>query len=122
MEHASIVAFAHEYARLNATVYANALPPFPGVELVDRTDVFSMTRTLGVGATRRLQPFLLSIHVREPLLTEAIRHEVAHAAALLFDEDEGHGPAWQAHAARVGASGLATLDEGHELRRSWVRP
>jgi len=108
--------FRAEYDRLNRVVYDGALPPFPGVELTPRTDVFSMTRTWNVGAWRRLQPFLLSVHVRGGLLLEAIRHEVAHAAALLFDDDEGHGPAWQRHARLCGAAGDVTLDPGHPLR------
>jgi hypothetical protein len=114
--------FLHEYERINRRAYGGRLPPFPGVELVDRDDVFSMTRTLGFGRWRRLQPFLLSVHVKGPLLLEAIRHEVAHAAALLFHEDEGHGPAWRMHARLAGASGEATLDPGHPLRATWVAP
>ncbi len=111
--------FEREYERLNRKVYAGALPPFPGVELTDRTDIFSMTRTQGSGRWRRLEPFLLSRHVNGKLLREAVLHEVAHAAALLFDEDEDHGPAWRHHARLVGASGEVTLDEGHPLRRAW---
>lgn len=113
--------FKAEYDRLNAVVYDGALPPFPGVELVDRTDIFSMTQTLGWGPGRELQPFLLSRHVGGELLMEAIRHEVAHAAALLFHDDEDHGPAWQFHAKLVGATGEVTLDEGHPLRGDWPR-
>jgi hypothetical protein len=116
------VLFQAEYDRINARAYAGRLPAFPGVELVDRHDVFSMTRTLGFGRWRRLQPFLLSIHVNGPLLLEAIRHEVAHAAALLFHDDEGHGEAWQMHARLAGATGEATLDPGHPLRATWVSP
>jgi hypothetical protein len=111
--------FHREYDRINASAYAGALPPFPGVHLVDRTDIFSMTQTLGKGSWRRLEPFLLSRHAQGALLLEAIRHEVAHAAALLFDGDEGHGPAWRRHASLCGASGEATLDEGHPLRTGW---
>src|SRR5688500_12372051 len=116
---ASIAMFRQEYDRINQTAYEGALPPFPGVEIVDRTDIFSMTQTRGEGRSRRLRPFLLSRHVSGPLLLESIRHEIAHAAALLFDDDEGHGPAWQRHARRVGASGEATLDRGHPLRSHW---
>jgi hypothetical protein len=111
--------FREEYERINREVYAGALPPFPGITLVDRRDIFSMTNTRGTGARRRLEPFLLSTHVTGALLLEAARHETAHAAALLFDEDEGHGPAWREHARRCGAGGLATLDAGHPLRRDW---
>ncbi len=114
--------FQREYDRINADVYGGRLPPFPGVDLVDRDDVFSMTRTWGFGAWRRLQPFLLSVHVRGPLLLESIRHEVAHAAALLFHDDESHGPVWQRHALLAGASATATLDPGHPLRATWVSP
>jgi hypothetical protein len=114
-----IAAFQAEYERLNRVVYAGALPPFPGVVLVDTLDVFSMTRTRGAGAWRRLEPFLLSKHVAGDLLLEAIRHEVAHVAAMFLDEDEGHGAAWLSHARRVGASGEATLDAGHPLREAW---
>ena len=114
--------FQAEYDRINATVYAGALPPFPGVEIVDRLDVFSMTQSSGYGAWRRLQPFLLSRHVRGDLLIEAIRHEVAHAAALMFDDDEDHGPAWRRHARLCQAHELPTLDEGHPLRRDWPTP
>lgn len=114
--------FQHEYDRLNRVAYDGALPPFPGVELTDRTDIFSMTRTRGYGAWRRLEPFLLSRHVKGELLLEAIRHEVAHAAALLFHDDEDHGPAWQHHARLVGATGAVTLDEGHPLRAAWPSP
>ncbi|MFO1534347.1 MAG: SprT-like domain-containing protein [Thermoplasmatota archaeon] len=114
--------FRQEYDRINRSVYGDSLPPFPGVELVDRTDIFSMTRTHGRGAWRCLQPFLLSTHVTGDLLMESIRHEVAHAAALLFDQDEEHGPAWQRHARRCGASGEATLDPGHPLRAAWPAP
>jgi len=113
--------FRAAYERLNRTVYEGALPPFPGVELVDRTDIFSMTRTLGQGPWRRLQPFLLSKHVTGELLHEAVLHEIAHAAALLFDEDEDHGPAWQRHARLVGATGAVTLDEDHPLRHAWPK-
>ena len=115
----SVVMFRQEYDRINAAAYKGALPPFPGVEVVDRTDIFSMTQTKGVGPWRRLKPFLLSRYVSGPLLLESIRHEIAHAAALLFDDDEGHGPAWQRHARLVGASGEATLDRGHPLRSDW---
>lgn len=114
--------FHAEYDRINRVVYAGALPPFPGVDIVDGTDAFSMTRTRGVGPSRRLRPFQLSRHVSGDLLFEAIRHEVAHAAALLFDEDEGHGPAWQRHARLVGSSGEPTLDPGHPLRAHWPDP
>jgi len=114
--------FRAEYDRINERAYDGRLPPFPGVELVDRDDVFSMTRTLGFGPWRRLQPFLLSVHVKGPLLLEAIRHEVAHAAALLFHDDESHGPLWQRLARMAGASGEATLDPGHPLRATWVEP
>ena len=101
--------FRSEYDRINRTVYGGALPPFPGVELVDRTDIFSMTCTLGAGPWRRLQPFQLSRHVTGDLLAEAVRHL----------DDEDHGPAWQHHARLVGASGAVTLDEGHPLRSAW---
>lgn len=111
--------FEHEYARLNRDVYSDELPPFPGIELVDRRDLFAMTRTFGQGQWRVLRPFLLSHHVKGELLLEAVRHEVAHAAALLFDEDEGHGPAWREHARRCGAREIPTLDEGDPLRRGW---
>lgn len=114
--------FRAEYDRINARAYGGRLPPFPGVRLVDRDDVFSMTCTLGAGPWRRLQPFLLSVHVQGPLLLEAIRHEVAHAAALLFHDDESHGPTWRMHARLAGASGEATLDSGHPLRATWVAP
>ena len=114
--------FRREYDRINAEACSGRLPPFPGVDLVDRDDVFSMTCTLVFGRWRRLQPFLLSVHVKGPLLLEAIRHEVAHAAALLFHDDEGHGPVWQRLARLAGASGEATLDEGHPLRSTWVAP
>jgi hypothetical protein len=114
--------FQQEYERLNWVVYDGALPAFPGVELVDRTDIFSMTRTRGRGEWRVLRPFLLSRHLSGQLLMEAIRHEVAHAAALLFDEDEDHGPAWQEHARRCGARQIATLDDGDPLRRDWPQP
>jgi SprT-like family protein len=120
--HAAARLFREEYDRINRVAYAGALPPFPGVDIVDRTDVFSMTQSRGAGPGRHLRPFLLSRHVAGPLLLEAIRHEIAHAAAILFDEDEGHGPAWQRHARLVGASGETTLDEGHPLRSSWPRP
>ena len=118
----AVLLFRHEYERLNDAVYKGALPPFPGIELVARLDIFSMTQTTGFGAWRRLQPFLVSRHVKGPLLLEAARHEVAHAAALLFDEDEGHGPAWQRHARLCGARDIATLDEGDPLRRDWPVP
>lgn len=118
MEHA-VAFFQREYDRINADVYAGALPPFPGVTLVDRRDLFAATNTRGRGAWRRLEPFLLSLHVTGELLAETVRHEIAHAAALLFDEDEGHGPAWQRHAALCGAREMPTLDEGHPLRREW---
>lgn len=120
--HPSARLFQEEYDRINRTAYDGALPPFPGVDLVDRTDVFSMTQSRGSGPWRRLRPFLLSRHLEGPLLLEAIRHEVAHAAALLFDEDEDHGPAWQRHARLTGASGEPTLDPGHPLRSSWPSP
>lgn len=111
--------FREEYNRINLAAYQGSLPTFPGVELVDRTDVFSLTRTYGEGAYRRLGPFVLSKHVTGALLLEAIRHEVAHTAAIFLDQDLGHGPAWQEHAKRTGAAGHETLDPGHELRSSW---
>ena len=114
--------FRAEYDRINAEAYGGRLPPFPGVDLVDRDDVFSLTRTVGFGRWRRLQPFVLSLHVSGALLLEAIRHEVAHAAALLFHDDESHGPTWQRLAQLAGASGEATLDPGHPLRATWVEP
>lgn len=114
--------FEREYERANRDVYAGALPPFPGVVLTDRTDIFSATNTRGVGARRRLEPFLLSTRVRGALLLECARHEIAHAAALLFDEDEGHGPAWERHAKLVGARTDVTLDKGHPLRSEWDAP
>jgi|GEM_PF-3311850 len=120
--HPSARLLQDEYDRINRVVYAGALPPFPGVELVDRTDVFSMTQSRGSGPWRRLRPFLLSTHLAGPLLAEAIRHEIAHAAALLLDGDEGHGPAWRRHARLVGSSGDVTLDPGHPLRSSWPSP
>jgi hypothetical protein len=111
--------FQQEYERINRDVYAGALPPWPGVEIVDRRDLFAATNTRGAGEWRRLEPFILSIHVKDELLVESMRHEIAHAAALLFDEDEGHGPAWREHARRCGARDVATLDEGDPLRASW---
>ena len=113
------VVFRDEYTRINAEVYGNSLPPFPGVELVDRRDLFAATNTWGRGEWRVLQPFLLSKHVRGDLLLETVRHEVAHAAALLFDEDEDHGPAWRRHAKLCGAREIPTLDEGDPLREGW---
>ena len=113
------IAFQREYERLNREAYDGALPEFPGVELVDRRDLFAMTRTVGRGPWRTLVPFLLSEHVKGALLLETARHEVAHAAALLFDEDEGHGPAWREHARRCGARDIPTLDEGDPLREGW---
>lgn len=115
----SVGVFHREYDRINAEVYRGALPPFPGVDLVDRRDLFAATNTLGVGPGRELRPFLLSRHVRGELLLETVRHEVAHAAALLFDEDEDHGPAWQRHARLCGARQIPTLDEGDPLREDW---
>ena len=114
-----VQAFRREYDRINAEVYSGALPPFPGVELVDRRDLFAATNTWGAGRWRELRPFLLSRHVRGDLLGETIRHEVAHAAALLFDEDEDHGPAWRRHARLCGARDIPTLDEGDPLRDTW---
>lgn len=111
--------FQREYDRINAEVYHGDLPPFPGVDLVDRHDLFAATNTLGVGPWRELRPFLLSRHVRGQLLLETIRHEVAHAAALLFDEDEDHGPAWRRHARLCGAREIQTLDQGDPLREDW---
>lgn len=111
--------FRREYDRINAKVYEGALPPFPGVELVDRWDLFAATNTWGRGPTRVLQPFLLSKHVEGDLLLETVRHEIAHAAALLFDEDEDHGPAWRDHAKRCGARQIPTLDEGDPMRGDW---
>jgi hypothetical protein len=115
----SVALFRAEYDRVNRELYAGALPPFPGVLVTDRRDLFSLTTTLGRGPSRRLMPFELSRHVRGPLLREAILHAIAHAAALLLDEDEGHGPAWRAHAARIGARATATLDRGDHLRAEW---
>lgn len=117
--HPAVLLFEQEYSRINRSVYEGRLPPFPGVEVVARTDIFSMTQTRGVGATRILRPFLLSKHVSGPLLLEAIRHEVAHVAAIFLDDDEGHGPAWKRHATLAGASGVETLDRGHPLRVDW---
>jgi hypothetical protein len=111
--------FRAEYERLNREVYDGALPAFPGIELVDRRDLFAMTRTFGRGRWRTLRPFLLSVHVQGGLLLETARHEVAHAAALLFDGDEDHGPAWREHARRCGAREIPTLDEGDPLREGW---
>ncbi|MHB8603753.1 MAG: SprT-like domain-containing protein [Thermoplasmatota archaeon] len=111
--------FRREYDRINRDVYEGALPPFPGVEIVNRRDVFSMTRTFGAGRWRVLRSFLLSSHVKGELILECARHEIAHAAALLFDEDEGHGPAWQEHAQRCGARVIETLGEGDPMRRDW---
>jgi hypothetical protein len=111
--------FRQEYERINRAVYSGSLPPFPGVDLVDRTDIFSMTNARGFGASRLLRPFWLSKHLKGPLLLESIRHEIAHAAAILFDGDEGHGPAWQRHALLTGATAAATLDAGHPLRVGW---
>jgi hypothetical protein len=114
--------FRREYDRINAKVYEGALPPFPGVELVDRWDLFAATNTWGRGRGRVLQPFLLSQHVAGDLLLETVRHEIAHAAALLFDEDEDHGPAWREHARRCGAREIPTLDEGDPMRGDWPSP
>ncbi len=118
----AVPAFQAEYDRINREVYAGALPPFPGVDLVDRHDLFAATNTIGAGPWRELRPFLLSRHVRGDLLIETIRHEVAHAAALLFDEDEDHGPAWRRHARLCGAREIPTLDEGDPLRNEWPGP
>ena len=115
----SITAFRTEYERINRDVYREALPEFPGVELNDRKDLFAATNTWGRGSWRRLEPFLLSRHVKGDLLLETIRHEIAHAAALLFDEDEDHGPAWRRHARLCGAREIPTLDEGDPLRDGW---
>ncbi|MHB8586920.1 MAG: SprT-like domain-containing protein [Thermoplasmatota archaeon] len=115
--HPSAVLFEREYERIRGEVYEGALPPFPGVELVDRHDLYGATNTRGRGRFRSLEAFLLSTHVRGPLLLETIRHETAHAAALLFQGDEGHGPAWQDHARLCGATGLTTLDFDHPLRQ-----
>jgi len=114
--------FRQEYERINRTAYSGILPPFPGVELVERTDIFAMTRARGDGPWRHLRPFLLSTHVTGKLLIESIRHEIAHAAAILLDDDQGHGPAWERHARLAGASSLATLDPGHPLRADWPAP
>lgn len=111
--------FQTEYERINADVYDGTLPPFPGVEMVDRQDLFAATNTWGRGPWRRLEPFLLSSHVKGNLLVETVRHEIAHAAALLFDEDEDHGPAWRRHAKLCGAREIPTLDEGDPLREGW---
>jgi len=73
--------FEAEFDRIARDVYAGALPPFPGVFIVDRRDLFAATNTRGVGAWRRLEPFLLSAHVRGDLLLETIRHEIAHDGA-----------------------------------------
>lgn len=121
-EPASVRQFRNEYERINRDVYEGALPPFPGVDLVDRRDLFAATNTVGYGPWRELRPFLLSMHVRDHLLVETIRHEVAHAAALLFDDDEDHGPAWQRHARLCGAREIPTLDEGDPLRETWDEP
>ncbi|HUR68713.1 MAG TPA: hypothetical protein VM370_05655, partial [Candidatus Thermoplasmatota archaeon] len=82
-EPASVAVFRAEYERINAAVYQGALPPFPGVDLQDRRDMFAATNTRGSGRWRRLEPFLLSTHVKGELLLETVRHEIAHAAALL---------------------------------------
>lgn len=96
--------FEAEYERLRREVYDGTLPPFPGVDVVDREDILAETNALWPGGRPRLMPFTLSAHVTDPaLLLEVARHETAHAAAILFDHDEGHGAAWQAHAVRCGA-------------------
>lgn len=115
----AVAVFHHEYDRINQEVYGGELPAFPGVDLVDRLDLFSATNTVGAGPWRRLRPFLLSRHVTGALLMETVRHEIAHAAALLFDEDEEHGPAWRRHAKLCGAREIPTLDEGDPLRDGW---
>ena len=53
------------------------------------------------------------------LLLETVRHEIAHAAALLFDDDEDHRPTWRRHAMLCGAREIPTLDEGDPLRERW---
>jgi hypothetical protein len=112
-------AFRREYERINRTVYGGNLPPFPGAVEIDRSDLYAATNTSGAGRWRRLDPFLVSKHLAGPILLESIRHEIAHAAALLYDEDEGHGPAWKAHALRCGAEPVATLDWDHPLRQEF---
>ncbi|MHB8632355.1 MAG: SprT-like domain-containing protein [Thermoplasmatota archaeon] len=114
--------FEAEYEAVNERAYGGFLPPFPGVELVDRRDLFAATNTRGAGRWRQLEPFFVYRHARGELLVEAIRHEIAHAAALLFDDDEGHGSAWKRHAKLCGAREIATLDEGDPLRSGWPDP
>lgn len=96
--------FEAEYERLRGEVYGGALPPFPGLDVVDREDILAETNARWPGGAPVLLPFTLSAHVLDAaLLIEVARHETAHAAAILFDREEGHGPAWQAHAVRCGA-------------------
>lgn len=56
------------------------------------------------GIRVELGPFRLSRHFTDPeARLETMRHEIAHAAALLLDGERGHGPVWQRHAVLCGA-------------------
>jgi len=48
---------------------------------------------------------------------DTLLHEMAHAAAYLYDGDAGHGPAWRRWARRVGCDARACSDALIQPRR-----
>ncbi|HVL86533.1 MAG TPA: SprT-like domain-containing protein [Candidatus Thermoplasmatota archaeon] len=97
--------FRFEYDRINAGTYDGRLPPFPGVR------VGRGIRQYGCCLSKRrrdgsydLLGFQVTRYLARPEdLLDTIWHEIAHAAAIVFERHTGHGPSWRRHAVRCGA-------------------
>jgi hypothetical protein len=117
-------AFQRTYEDLNARAYQGSLPAWPGARLEDTFDVITAVNAWRGprGEVRGLGPFTVSRHVADAaLLREAFRHETAHIAAMVLDAHWDHGPPWQVHARRCGASPRATYDGAPWAeRRRWA--
>ncbi len=103
------------YDRLNESRFDGLLPADLPLRLSARMSTRMGHMMPGRDAGRRrvveiaLNRALMS-RVNGAQRVDTLLHEMAHAAAYLYDGDAGHGPAWQRWARRVGCDARARWD------------
>jgi hypothetical protein len=110
------------YRWLNTSRFDGRLPDGVRLRLSDRmTARLGQIVTAGDGEDRRVVEIALNVDLllpgNGPARLDTMLHEMAHAAAFLFEADRGHGRAWRRWARRAGCIARARTDRRIVRRR-----
>lgn len=110
------------YNHVNDTVYGGRLPVWGSFDF----KITDAARTMGCVKYRRT-PYTnsysvsrLEISARSPdlaALSNTVRHEIAHIAAVVIDGERGHGYGWMKHARLCGADPIRCYQGAEVVRR-----